>query len=132
MTTAALLVTRPEIKVAASIMGTPKPANYSQQIRKHALALDLPVPVELGLIHSWLPQVDLSLHPEKLAKRPVLIWHGTNDPKIPYSEPYDFYQSVKDKDYGSRVEFLTGEDEGHLVTTELMETIGTYFATHLK
>lgn len=132
MTTAALLTTRPEIKVAASIMGTPKPTLYSQGIRKHAIALDMPVPHELALIHSWIPQVDLSLQPEKLAKRPVLFWHGTNDPKIPYSEPFDFYQKVKDKDYGSQVAFLTGEGEGHLVTTELMETIANYFATHLK
>lgn len=132
MTTAALLATRPEIKVAASIMGTPQPELYSQNIRKHALALDMPVPHELALIHSWIPQVDLSLQPEKLANRPVLFWHGTKDPKIPYSEPFDFYQRVKDKDYGSQVEFLTGEDEGHLLTTELMEIIANYFATHLK
>lgn len=132
MTTASLLATRPEIKVAASIMGTPQPTLYSQNIRKHALALDLTVPQELSLIHSWIPQVDLSLQPEKLAQRPVLFWHGTEDPKIPYSEPFDFYQKVKEEGYGSRVEFLTGEGEGHLVTTELMEIIANYFATHLK
>lgn len=132
MTTAALLTSRPEIKVAASIMGTPQPTLYSQNVRKHALALDLLVPQELSLVHSWLPAVDLSLHPAAIAKRPVLFWHGTEDPKIPFSEPFDFYQKVKEEAYGEQVEFIIGQGEGHLVTTELMETIANYFALHLK
>lgn len=132
MTTAALLTSRPEIKVAASIMGTPTPTLYAENIRKHAKGFGMTVPHELSLIHSWLPQVDLSLQPNKIADRPVLFWHGTEDEKIPYKQPFDFYQSIKREEYAEKVKFLTGKGEGHLVTIELMETIADFFKENLK
>lgn len=131
ITTAALLTHHPEIKVATSIMGTPKPFDYLRLIQTKVRQNKGLLPTDLGLILSWIPQFDLSLQPEKMANRPILFWHGTDDEKIPYQQAYDFYIANKDQAYSQNTRFLTGQDEGHLVTIKLMDTIADYFATHL-
>lgn len=132
MTSAALVTQHPEITAIASIMGTPQPADYAALIRKNAKKMNYDVPNDLALIHSWLPQFDLSLQPEKIAQRPMLFWHGTEDSKIPFSQAADFYHQIKQESYAQNVIFLTGQEEGHLVTIELMETIADFFAHHLN
>lgn len=131
MTTAALLAQHPEIKVAASIMGTPKPSDYIQLIQEKSRAMGRYVPTDLRRILSWVPLFDLSLQPEKLAGRPVLFWHGTLDEKIPYEDTFSFYQANKEQDYAKETVFLTGEGEGHLVTIQLMDQITDFFVEHL-
>ncbi|WP_342776083.1 prolyl oligopeptidase family serine peptidase [Vagococcus zengguangii] len=64
--------------------------------------------------------------------RPLFIWHGTEDVKIPYSEPLDFYEQVKEASYARNVTFLTGHNEGHLVTPDLMATIATFIDEQTK
>lgn len=131
ITTAALLSQHPEIKVASSIMGTPKPFDYLRLIQTKVRQNNYPLPTDLGLILSWIPQFDLSLQPEKMANRPILFWHGTEDEKIPYHQAYDFYLDNLQQSYSQNTVFLTGQGEGHLVTIELMEQIADFFDTHL-
>ncbi|WEG72605.1 alpha/beta fold hydrolase [Vagococcus intermedius] len=132
MTSAALVTQHPEITAIASIMGTPQPTNYASLIRKNAKKMNYNVPDDLALIHSWLPQFDLSLQPEKMAQRPILFWHGTEDPKIPFNQVADFYHKIEHEPYAKNVIFLTGQGEGHLVTIDLMNTIADFFEQHLK
>lgn len=131
ITTAALLSQHPEIKVATSIMGTPKPFDYLRLIQTKVRQQNRPVPSDLRLILSWIPQFDLSLQPEKMANRPILFWHGTEDEKNPYEQAYDFYLDNQHQPYSQHTEFLTGQGEGHLVTIDLMNTIADFFETHL-
>ena len=131
ITTAALLTLYPEIKVAASIMGTPQPAAYFARISNYLTEQQKPLPRSFPLIFDWLKAVDLSLQPEKMAGRPILLWHGTEDPKIPYQQVQDFYQATHLLPAAQGLEFMTGQGEGHLVTIDLMETIATHFETHL-
>ena len=131
ITTAALLSQHPEIKVATSIMGTPSPSAYIQLIHHSARQRKMTIPTDLRRLLSWVPQFDLSLQPEKMANRPILFWHGTKDPKIPYQQARDFYLENEGQPYSQKTQFLTGQDEGHLVTIELMDTIAEYFENHL-
>lgn len=131
MTTSALMTQHPEIKVGASIMGSPKPVLYSQRVQKRANEVGFPYPKDLPLILSWLNNYDLSMQPEKIAQRPFLMWHGTKDQRIPFVDPSDFYQDIKDKNYAQNTKFWVGKNEGHLVTTELMDDIADFFADNL-
>lgn len=131
MTTSALMTQHPEIKVGASIMGSPTPVLYSQRVQKLVAAAGYSYPKDLPLMLSWLKNYDLSLQPEKLANRPFLMWHGTADKRIPFAEPRDFYAEIKDKDYAQNTKFWVGQDEGHLVTTELMSQIADFFEENL-
>lgn len=126
ITTAALMTQYPEIKVGASIMGTPQPRRYFDYMVKKITEMNRSFPTDLPLLMNWVNEFDLSLAPEKIANRPLYIWHGTEDKKIPYNEPFDFYKDIKEKSFAQNVVFKTGVSEGHLVTTELMEEIASF------
>ncbi|MTD41356.1 alpha/beta fold hydrolase [Erwinia sp. CPCC 100877] len=127
ITTCALLTQHPEIKVAASMMGTPQPLRYIERVMERADEMDYYVPKDLPLLLDWVANYDLSKMPEKLAQRPVLFWHGTKDPKIPYEDMADFYREILDEPYAENSRFLTGEGEGHLVKGEMMDVVADWF-----
>ncbi|HCT95766.1 alpha/beta fold hydrolase [Vagococcus sp.] len=132
ITTAALMSQHASIKVGTSIMGTPQPYRYYRYMKDHINArVPYGYPPEMDHLLSWIPHYDLSLQPEKLANRPLLIWHGTDDDRIPYEQAFDFYKTIKTKSYGEQTVFLTGKNEGHLVTIPLMDEITTFFVEHL-
>lgn len=131
ITTCALLTQHEEIKVAACMMGTPAPLRYIERVMERAEEMAIYVPEDLPLLLSWVVNYDLSKRPERLAKRPVLFWHGTKDAKIPYEDMGKFYQKIGDKSYAVNSQFITGVDEGHLVKGEMMDTVTTFFTENL-
>ncbi|WP_071130701.1 alpha/beta fold hydrolase [Enterococcus timonensis] len=128
MTTAMLLTQHPEIIAGACLMGTPSPLSYRQFIFHHAKRENFFIPDDYFSLMSWLENYDLNSQPEKIAERPVLFWHGTQDPRIPYQEVADFYKKIRQQPYAKKVEFFTGENEGHLVQPELMNLTADFFA----
>lgn len=131
ITTCALLTQHPEIQVAACMMGTPAPLRYIERVMARSAEMAIFVPQDLPLLLSWVAHYDLSKAPETLAQRPVLFWHGTKDPKIPYEDVADFYQTIKEEPYAVQSEFMTGEEEGHLVKGEMMDVVATFFEKKL-
>lgn len=131
ITTCALLTHHPEIKVAVCMMGTPAPQAYLQQVIDRAKAMNVYVPGDLSSILSWITTYDLSQNPAKIAKRPLLFWHGTEDQKIPYEEVAAFYNRIQTKNYAENCQLITGQEEKHLVKGVMMETVADFFAAHL-
>ncbi|GKQ43232.1 lipase/esterase [Companilactobacillus sp. RD055328] len=131
ITTSMLLVQHPEITVGACIMGSPAPSIYAKRVSDSAKKYGLDVPQDLELMTSWIEHYDLNLQPDAINERPFLLWHGTNDQRIPFSEPNDFYNKIKNEDYAKNVEFLIGENQEHLVNTELMDVIADFFKENI-
>ena len=92
MTTCGLLCQHPEITAAACVMGSPSMIGYRERIQKHAGAAGFFVPDDYQLLLGWIEAYDLQTQPEKLAGRPLLFWHGTEDEKIPYADVETFVQ----------------------------------------
>ena len=127
MTTCALLTHHPEIKAAACVMGSPKPVAYKERIQHFAREYDRYLPEDYDELVNWIPAYDLSLHPETLAGRPLLIWHGTADTVVPYDHVAQFMQEQKDT---PNITFMD-EEEGHLVRTQTMEKVTAFFVKKL-
>lgn len=123
MTTAALLTHHPEIKAAACIMGTPKLVAYRERIFQHASQMDRFFPADYNHLLKWIPEYDLSLNIDKLAGRPLLIWHGKQDVIVPYTHVIEFMEENKHLD---NIHFID-EDEKHLVRPQTMEKITKFF-----
>lgn len=131
ITTCALLTQHPEIKIAACMMGTPAPKKYIERVMEKSAEMDFFVPRDLPLLLSWVTNYDLSNVPETLAQRPVLFWHGTEDPKTPYGDMADFYRMIEDEPYAKNSQFITGKGEGHLVKGEMMDVVAVFFEKEL-
>lgn len=128
LTTCALLTHHPEIKAAACVMGSPRPVAYRERISHHAQQAGRFLPEDYEDLLSWIPFYDLSLHPETIAGRPLLFWHGERDQVVPYEDVVAF---IEDNQELPNVQFIH-EDEEHLVRTETMEKITAFFVHEMK
>lgn len=96
ITTASALTVYPWIKAAAVLMGSPKLTDFARAlIDSFKQQNELPVTDEkIEALYKELETYDLSRQPEKLNDRPVLFWHGENDPVVPHHHSYSFYHET--------------------------------------
>jgi len=132
MTTGALLTAHPEITAATIIMGTPDLSTYAKLVRIDAKRRGLYIPDDLEQLTSWINAYDLSQHPETIAHRPLLFWHGTEDYRIPYRQSKDFFDRIHNESYADQVAFITGYKAGHLVEPRLMDKVANFFEYYLE
>ncbi|AMB99471.1 esterase [Aerococcus urinaehominis] len=123
ITTCALMTHHPEIQAAACLMGTPQPLRYAQRIAYHAQAAGRYMPSDYLDLLAWINHYDLSLHPERLADRPFLIWHGHQDDRIPFDHARDFVAANPQ----ANIDFIA-EDEGHLVKVATIKQVVDFFS----
>ncbi|SET14793.1 hypothetical protein SAMN05216389_10647 [Oceanobacillus limi] len=127
ITTSAVLTKYPWIKTAAILMGSPKITTYAKAlVSSYKKAGDLPITdEEIELIYNQLEELDLSLQPEKLEQRPLLFWHGDQDPTVPFDHSHSFYEETREmyKDKGN-IKFLREKGQDHKVTRfAILETV---------
>lgn len=127
ITTCALLTHHSEIKAAACLMGSPKLLAYQERIVEHAKRLNRYLPQDYDELLNWIPNYDLSLHPETLQGRPLFLWHGKQDQIVPYQHAADFAEEQKEL---SSI-YFRDEDEVHLVKTSTMREVTTFFVNEL-
>lgn len=124
------------IKAGVSLMGSP---SYEKLARAQIESLEkaeMTIPFsskELDGIYAELRKYDLSLQPEGLAGRPLLIWHGKKDKVVPFQPTSDFYQKIK-ADYEKspeRLYFLADNNAEHKVTREAFLKTVDWFSEFL-
>ncbi len=127
----------PWIKAAVSLMGMPAYEKYSywqlEQLKKQGILLpftDEEIQEQITAIRKY----DLSLQPEKLAKRPLLFWHGKKDPMVPYVLTREFFESIRQMYYGSeeKLVFISDEHAGHNVSIAGVTAAVDWFKKHLN
>ena len=126
----------PWIKVAVSLMGTPSYEQFSywqlDQMKRHGITIpftDEQIANQLMILRDY----DLSNHPKALMNRPVMFWHAKNDPMVPYSLTFQFYQSIL-PDYEKNPEnlvFISDERAGHKVSREGLKATVEWFIKYL-
>ena len=125
MTTYALLKHFPFLYAAVSLMGNADPVEFAKWSLTSTWMKDKPA-VELTpeLMDKYIPMLQsLSLadNPETIAGRPVLIWHGLEDKKVPYALNRAFYEKIKDEPYANRVKWIETPEVPHFVTFKTIE-----------
>ncbi|QKY68582.1 prolyl oligopeptidase family serine peptidase [Lentibacillus sp. CBA3610] len=134
ITTAAALTQYPWIKTAGILMGSPKITTYAKTLVDSFKKMgDLPVADdEIEYLYVRLEQYDLSKQGDKLNERPVLFWHGEDDPVVPFDHSYTFYEDVKQHytDQGN-IRFIKEAHRDHKVSRyAILETV-KWFKQHL-
>lgn len=127
MTTTALLTQHPEIQAAACVMGSPSLLGYRRLLLTNIEKRGYTMPKDYEKLTSWIPAYDLETHYEKLDKRPLFFWHGTEDEKIPFALTKQFLS----KNTGPEITAYV-EKEKHMVQVETMDKVTAFFVDHLK
>lgn len=128
MTTCALLTRHPRLVGGICLMGSPAPIQYGKEIQKRANEYHYKLPADYFDLISWVEKYDLSLHPEKLAGRPLYFWHGEKDEKIPFAHTKEFVDENRDTAFGEKIVFRSSITERHMVKVPLMEKAADFLA----
>lgn len=124
------------IKAGVSLMGNPSYEQFAlwqlNEMEKRNVQVGLSQ-AEISELLNQLKQYDLSLQPEKLNKRPLLLWHGKLDPVVPYQAAYHFYEQNRKSYEGTKgmFEFITDENAGHNVSNAGVEATANWFEKHI-
>ena len=123
------------IKTVVSLMGNPAYDQFARYLVAQVQNQGQTLPFTEEQLEDEYKKVlpfDLSKHPERLNKRPVLFWHGMKDSVVPYSHAFQFYQEVKEQYIGSdNFQFILDEHADHKVTKEGLKALIDWFSKHL-
>ena len=133
ISTYALFNQYPDITAAASLMGNADPARFakwtissiwmSASTKEQREALE----AEIEKNKFFLDAMSLAKQPEHINDRPLFLWHGTADNKVPYELNKEFYESIKDEPYAKNVEWHETPGEGHRVPPQIFEEVADFF-----
>ncbi|MYL42767.1 alpha/beta fold hydrolase [Virgibacillus salexigens] len=134
ITTSAALTQYPWIKTAVILMGSPKITTYAKTLVNSFKKMgNLPVTdEEISHLYDQLKQYDLSEQPEKLNQRPLMFWHGEDDPVVPFDHSYTFYEKVA-SEYTNKdnIFFIKEANRGHKVGRFAILETAKWFTKHL-
>ena len=137
ITTLGCLTAYPWVKTASVMMGTPGYVKLAKGQMKQFEDSGYKLPMKdedvVNLLQT-LEQLDLTKHPERLAKRPVFFWHGKKDQTVPFDPTFNFFNAIKE-DYSDHPEnfiFMVDEHAGHAVSRLGMLTGVDFLADHLN
>lgn len=126
ITTCGIMTKHENVKAADCLMGAPNFHDFVEMVAKLAFEVD-ELPEETQKDFLKMKVYDLSLQPEKIAKRPMHFWHGEKDDMVPYQPTFDFYQDHKKTEYGKNMTFTT-TDDGHRVPYHITQEMAEYFS----
>src|SRR5690625_750764 len=122
------------IKVAVSLMGTPKMTAYTNLLidEFNASNEQKVTDSESREAIEKLAKFDLSLHPAKLNERPLLIWHGREDGIVPSEHDQSFYEEVKSHYKNQEhIQFIHEKGRSHHISRLSIAETARWFCKYL-
>lgn len=127
MTALAAMAQYPWLRAVAAFMGSGYVASLSRTlfppVTDNDAALD-----ELAL---QLTPYDVGHQLEKLADRPLLVWHGLADQVVPAQESERLYRALAARQLDQRLTYLTEAGIGHKITPTALQAGVEFFRQRL-
>lgn len=120
------------IKAGAVLMGTPKMTALASILIDHVNKnSDSKITkAQANEAIASLQQYDISLQPELLNHRPLLMWHGTEDNVVPFELTKSFYEEIKSH-YDGQLTFLPEQGRGHHISNLSIRETANWFKNYL-
>ncbi|WP_035512603.1 esterase [Halalkalibacillus halophilus] len=123
ITTAAALTQYDWINASAIMMGSAKLEDMAKNLLKGMEEQGIEIPLsqqDIDAQLAGLKMIDFSNQLEKLADRPLFIWHGDRDPVVPYAHAEELYQSLSETGAKEQVTFVREANRDHKVSRDAM------------
>ncbi|MCS2169467.1 esterase [Scandinavium sp. TWS1a] len=119
MTALGIMTHHPEVKCVASLMGS----GYLTSLSR-SLFPSLETPAELT---EW----DVGHQLEKLATRPLLLWHGEDDDVVPAAETFRLQQAMQQQGLDRKLTCHWQAGVRHRITPEALDVTVAFFKQFL-
>lgn len=140
--TASMLFCRYDwIHSAVLLEGSPAPRTFTKEIYKklreyYQKTNDTVAESELkdsyAEVHEQLAIYDLMENPQNVAHRPLLIWHGKDDPVADVKYDQEFFEKIQSYDEGERVHAIFSEKSDHRVPYHISYMTAAFFEQVIK
>ncbi|SEU03440.1 hypothetical protein SAMN05421676_11545 [Salinibacillus kushneri] len=135
ITTSSALTQYPWIKAAVVLMGSPKTMEMAEftihQVQKTGIKLPFSNEELHNQIQSLEP-IDLSKHIDQLNDRPLLFWHGDQDPTVPFRHTEAFYhEALPNYQNREKLHFIPEKNRGHKVSRKAILATVEWFEKYL-
>lgn len=131
MTTLGAMARYPWIACAAAFMGSGYYLSLAQRLYPPMVVKNQTDQLEFDRRMAPLAEYEVSHQLEKIADRPLLIWHGLADEVVPASESAQLIHDLNVRDLLSNVEYLTEPGIGHKITVPALAACSAFFSKHL-
>jgi uncharacterized protein len=78
-----------------------------------------------------LAPYDPSQQLDKLANRPLLLWHGEADEVVPFAETVRLEKALREAQLDGKMTFLAEKQIGHKITPSALTALVSFFKHHL-
>lgn len=119
------------ITSVACMMGSGYFISLSQTLFPPLVATTPEQKKELAEKLAPLAEYDVSQQLEKLADRPLLIWHGEADEVVPAAESARLEKALREATLDAQLTYITEKGIGHRITPPALSAIAAFFKDHL-
>jgi len=132
MTALGALARYPQLHSAACMMGSGYFSQLAQTLFPPLVAKTPDEHHALAARLAPLDEYEVSHQLEKLASRPLLVWHGEADEVVPAAESVRLEKALRDSGQNRNLTFLTEKGIGHRITPPALTAMTTFFKQHLS
>lgn len=119
------------ITSVACMMGSGYFISLSQTLFPPLVATTPEQKKELAEKLAPLAEYDVSQQLEKLADRPLLIWHGEADEVVPAAESARLEKALREATLDAKLMYITEKGIGHRITPPALSATAAFFKDHL-
>lgn len=131
MTALGAMARYPQIDSVACMMGSGYFMSLSQTLFPPLAAHTPEQKQALAARLAPLEGYEVSHQLEKLANRPLLVWHGEADDVVPAAESVRLEKALREASLDSNLTYLTETGIGHRITPSALNAIVAFFKHHL-
>ncbi|MDK2365103.1 esterase [Citrobacter braakii] len=131
MTALGIMARHPEVKCVASLMGSGYFTRLAQTLFPPLRVQTPEQQAEFDAIIAPLAEWDVTHQLQRLADRPLLLWHGQEDDVVPAVETFRLQQALIQAGLDNNLTCLWEAGVRHRITPEALAATVTFFRQHL-
>lgn len=131
MTALGIMTRHPEVRCVASLMGS---GYFTSLARTLFPPLDVTNAAQqetFDAILAPLAKWEVTDQLERVADRPLLLWHGEADDVVPAAESFRLRQALADEQRDARLTTLWEAGVAHRITPQALKATVGFFSRHL-
>ncbi len=131
MTALGIMTRHPEVRCVASLMGSGYFTSLARTLFPPLEVTNAAQQETFDAILAPLAKWEVTGQLERVADRPLLLWHGEADDVVPAAESFRLQQALADTQRDARLTTLWEAGVAHRITPQALEATVGFFSRHL-
>lgn len=131
MTALGIMTRHPEVRCVASLMGSGYFTSLARTLFPPLEITNAAQQETFDAILAPLAKWEVTGQLERVADRPLLLWHGEADDVVPAAESFRLRQALADEQRDARLTTLWEAGVAHRITPQALEATVGFFSRHL-